>query len=287
VKPAPFAYVAPRTTEAVLDLLGTHGDEAKLLAGGQSLVPLMNFRFASPQVVIDINRIPGLDRIDVGSEVAIGATARHSAVEHSAEVLTAVPMLADALRHVGHVAIRSRGTIGGSIAHADPAAELPAVLLALDGAVVVRGPRGERRIPARELFQGIYTTSLEPEEMIISVHVPITSGGSSIEEVARRHGDFAIAGAVAHIASNSAGEITGARIALFGVDAVPVRADAAEALLLGRRTSDVAAFAEAARVATEPLDPPGHAQFSGAYRKRVAAVVTRRALERAATRSTR
>jgi aerobic carbon-monoxide dehydrogenase medium subunit len=284
VKPAPFDYVAPRTVTETVDLLARRGDGCKIIAGGQSLVPLMNFRFAAPDLLIDINHVSGLDKVELGTELVIGAIARQAEVERSPEVRSAVPLLHEALRHVGHIAIRNRGTVAGSIAHADPAAELPAVLLALDGAVIATGPHGERRIPAREFFQGFFTTALDPDELLTSVRLPVTSGGSALEEVARRHGDFAIAGAAVNVVCNDA-TIVAARIALFGVDAVPVRADAAEALLAGRAVTDSAAFASAAREAAESFEPADDAQVPGTYRKQVAAVVTRRALERAARRA--
>jgi aerobic carbon-monoxide dehydrogenase medium subunit len=286
VKPAPFTYLAPRTVDDALAALSADGEDAKLLAGGQSLVPLMNFRFAAPRVLVDINRIADLDRIAVNDDVSIGATARQLTVERSAAVRRAAPLLVEALRYVGYVATRSRGTVCGSIAHADPAAELPAVLLALNGAVVVRGPRGERTIAAGDLFQSVYTTSVAPDEMIVSVRFPIAAGGVAIEEVARRHGDFAIAGSVAHVISSPSGEISRARIALFGVGSGPVHGEAGERLLVGARIDDMAAFAEAAEAVVAGVNPPDDIQVPAAYRRRVAAAVTRRALARAATRST-
>jgi carbon-monoxide dehydrogenase medium subunit len=280
VKPSPFDYAAPTTVTETVDLLARHGYGCKIIAGGQSLVPLMNLRFAAPEVLIDINHVSRLDNIQLGPELVIGAIVRQAEVERSSEAGLAVPLLHEALRHLGHVAIRNRGTIAGSIAHADPAAELPAVLLALDGDVIAAGPRGERRIPAREFFHGFFTTALEPDELVTSVRLPVTAGGSAVEEVARRHGDFALAGAAVHVVCDGA-TIASARIALFGVDSVPVRADAAEALLEGQAITDADAFASAAREAAGSLEPADDAQVPGAYRKRIAAVVTRRALERA------
>jgi carbon-monoxide dehydrogenase medium subunit len=284
VKPSPFDYVAPSTVTETVDLLARHGYGCKIIAGGQSLVPLMNLRFAAPELLIDINHVSPLDKIQLGTELAIGALVRQAEVERSPEAGSAVPLLHEALRHVGHVAIRSRGTVAGSIAHADPAAELPAVLLALDGDVIATGPRGERRIPAREFFHGFFTTALEPDELVTSVRLPVTSGGSAVEEVARRHGDFAIAGAAVNVVCDGA-TIASVRIALFGVDAVPIRAEAAEALLVGQAAADADALASAAQEAAGVLEPADDAQVPGSYRKRIAAVVTRRALERAANQA--
>jgi aerobic carbon-monoxide dehydrogenase medium subunit len=284
VKPSPFDYVAPSTVTETVDLLARHGYGCKIIAGGQSLVPLMNLRFAAPELLIDINHVSPLDKIQLGTELAIGALVRQAEVERSPEAGSAVPLLHEALRHVGHVAIRSRGTVAGSIAHADPAAELPAVLLALDGDVIATGPRGERRIPAREFFHGFFTTALEPDELVTSVRLPMTSGGSAVEEVARRHGDFAIAGAAVNVVCDGA-TIASVRIALFGVDAVPIRAEAAEALLVGQAAADADALASAAQEAAGVLEPADDAQVPGSYRKRIAAVVTRRALERAANQA--
>jgi carbon-monoxide dehydrogenase medium subunit len=284
MKPAPFVYFAPHSVDEALDLLHSSGDEAALLAGGQSLVPLMNFRLATPSALIDVNRIADLDHMTVTDALSIGAVTRQLAVERSAEAQRVAPIVVDALRQVGHVAIRSRGTVAGSIAQADPAAELPAVLLALDGAVVARSRRGDRTIPAGDLFVGAYSTALEPDEMITSVRFPILEGGWSIKEVARRHGDFAIAGAVAHVASDGA-EIRHARLALFGAEAVPARFPTIEGHLVGRRIDDAEAFAEAAQLVSNELDPPNDPLTPAPYRRQVVRALARRALAEAAERS--
>jgi len=284
MKPAPFRYFAPRTVDEAISLLHEHGDEAKVLAGGQSLVPLMNFRFATPSVLIDVNRVDGLGDVRTGEVLQIGATVRQLQAENSPAIAQAVPVIRQALRYVGHAATRSRGTIGGSLAHADPAAELPAVLVALDGDVSVRSTRGERLVPARALFAGLFTTSLEPDELITAIRFPALPGHSAVYEVARRRGDFAIAGAIALLTPSSEGTISQARIALFGVGPTPARACAAEEFLIGRRCEDMTAISEAARIATEPLQPFDDSQIPGSYRKLAAQTAVKRALAAVATR---
>lgn len=215
MKPAPFEYHAPQTVEQACELLGSL-EEAKILAGGQSLVPLLNFRLARPRHLVDINRIEGLDRIyERDGGVAVQALVRKAAVEDSELVARVCPLLSDAVRLVAHRVIRNRGTVCGSIAHADPASELPAVLLALGGSVVARSVRGERTIEAGDLFLGVFETSLAPDELLVEAWFPASGGRHAILEESRRHGDFALAGVVR----------AGDRLALFGVAATPVLAD--------------------------------------------------------------
>ncbi len=215
MKPAPFAYHAPDSVEEACDLLGSL-EEAKVLAGGQSLIPLLNFRLARPQHLVDINRIRALEGIyERDGGVAVQALARQAAVEDSELVARACPLLSDAVRLVAHRVIRNRGTVCGSIAHADPASEIPAVLLALGGSVVARSSRGERAIPADQLFNGVFETSLAPDELLVEAWFPASGGKHAILEESRRHGDFALAGVVR----------AGDRLALFGVAATPVLAD--------------------------------------------------------------
>ncbi|HEY7488770.1 MAG TPA: xanthine dehydrogenase family protein subunit M, partial [Streptosporangiaceae bacterium] len=266
-----------------IDLLAEHGDEASVLAGGQSLIPLLALRLARPEVLIDINRIDELSGVSADDgHVAIGATTREYVAEESGTVADTLPLLAAALPLIGHEAIRSRGTIGGSLAHADPAAELPAVARALDAEFVVRGPSGMRVIPAAQWFDGYLTTSRRPDELLAEVRFPAAGPGTgvSFEEVARRHGDFAIVGLATSLVFTD-GVISEARLAFAGVSDVPVRAAAAEDLLAGERPS-AELFDEAARRATEDLDPPADLHGSSDYRKTVAAAVVRRGLRAAA-----
>jgi len=276
-------YEAPTTVAEAIDLLAEHGDEASVLAGGQSLIPLLALRLARPAVLIDINGVDELAGVSAtDGRVAVGAMTREYVAEESQTVADAVPLLAAALPLIGHEAIRSRGTIGGSLAHADPAAELPAVARALNAEFVVRGPSGERVIPAAEWFEGYLTTSRRPDELLVEVRFPTARGGTGVSftEVARRHGDFAIVGLAASLVL-SGGVISDARLAFAGVSQVPVQAIAAEELLAGERPS-AELFDEAARRATEDLDPPADLHGSSDYRKTVAAAVVRRGL-RAAT----
>jgi aerobic carbon-monoxide dehydrogenase medium subunit len=283
MKLPPVEYEAPTTVAEATDLLAEYGDEASVLAGGQSLIPLLALRLARPEVLIDVNGIAELSGVSAeDGRVAIGATTREYVAEESEIVAEAVPLLAAALPFIGHEAIRSRGTIGGSLAHADPAAELPAVARALDAEFVMRGPSGVRVIPAAQWFEGYLTTSRSPDELLVQVRFPAArrGTGTSFQEVARRHGDFAMVGLAAALVMS--GEvISEARLAFAGVAEVPVRAAAAEDLLVGERPS-AELFDEAARRATEDLDPPADLHGSSDYRKTVAAAVMRRGLRAAA-----
>jgi len=282
MKLPPVDYEAPGTLPEALDLLAEHQDEASVLAGGQSLIPLLALRLAQPTVLIDINGVDGLSGISrTNGWVTIGATTREYVAEESQTIADAVPLLAAALPLIGHEAIRSRGTVGGSLAHADPAAELPAVARALNAEFVVHGPDGERVVPAAEWFEGYLTTSRGPDELLTEVRFLAArpGTGTSFQEVARRHGDFAMVGLATSVTLNS-GTITDARLAFAGVSDVPARATAAEELLEGERpTAEL--FDEAARVAAAGIDPPSDLHGSAEYRKKVAAALVRRGLREA------
>ncbi len=285
MKPASFQYAAPATVEDTLALLRAHGAEGKVLAGGQSLVPLLNMRLARPSVIIDLNGVSELDYIRVeDGEVAIGAMTRQRTAERSPVVARALPLLADALPLVGHLQIRTRGTIGGSMAHADPAAELPAVLAALDGSVVVRGRRGARRLRAEAFFVSYLTTALRPDELLVEVRLPAHQRhGTAFLEVSRRHGDYALVGVAAAVLMTGA-RCTQARLALTGVGPTPIRVPEAEAAVTGQTLTDDV-LAEAGRIVTDRVDPDGDIHASAAYRKEVAGVLVRRALRAAAARA--
>jgi carbon-monoxide dehydrogenase medium subunit len=283
MKLPPVEYEAPTTVADAVGLLAEHLDEASVLAGGQSLIPLLAMRLARPTVLIDINGIDELYGVSAADGwVTVGAMTREYVAEESETVGEAVPLLAAALPLIGHEAIRSRGTIGGSLAHADPAAELPAVARALDAEFVVRGPSGERVVPVAEWFEGYLTTSRRPDELLTQVRFPTAEPGTgtSFQEVARRHGDFAIVGLAASL-TLAQGAISDARLALAGMSDVPVRAADAEDLLIGE-TLSAELFEEAARRATGDLDPPGDLHGSSDYRKKVAAALVRRGLQEAA-----
>ena len=283
MKLPPVDYEAPKTISEAVELLAEHLDEASVLAGGQSLIPLLALRLARPAVLIDINGIDELSGVSATDGwMTIGAMTREYVAEESESVADTVPLLAAALPLIGHEAIRSRGTIGGSLAHADPAAELPAVARALDAEFVVRGQSGMRVIPAAEWFEGFLTTSRRPDELLVEVRFPTAGRGTgvSFQEVARRHGDFAMVGLAASL-TLSDGAISDARLAFAGLSDVPVRAAAAEDLLVGERPS-TELFDEAARRATDDVDPPADLHGSSDYRKTVAAAIVRRGLRAAA-----
>lgn len=286
MKPAAFEYHAPETVEEAVGLLETYGDQAKVLAGGQSLVPLMNMRLARPAVIVDINRIRALDHLTQdGDGLRVGALCRQRNAERAALVATRCPLLHAALRLVGHVQIRNRGTVVGSLTHADPAAELTAVLAALGGTVTAVGPDGTRTIPADEFFVSYLTTSLDPRELVTEARFPTLPEGAgwSWMEIARRHGDFALAG-VGVVVAVSGGRITDARIGLTGVGPTPVRAARTERALAGRAPCD-ALWNEAADAVRAEIEPDGDIHASAEYRRHVAGVLTRRALAEACTRT--
>jgi carbon-monoxide dehydrogenase medium subunit len=283
LKAAPFEYRAPDTLEEALWLMAEHGEEARPLAGGQSLVPMMAFRLARPAVIVDLNRIDELAQIDASDDaVRVGAMVRERAAERSSAVATRVPLLARALPLIGHDAIRSRGTIGGSLAHGDAAAELPAVALATDARMTVRSEaRGERDLAAADFFVSHYTNAMADDELLTGVTFPSASAryGVAFEEVTRRHGDFAIVGAVSML-QIADGTISDARLVLIGVADTPFRAARAEAALLGRAPGTC--FDEAADLVRSDLDPPSDLHGSAAYRRHVAGVLVQRSLEKAA-----
>jgi CO/xanthine dehydrogenase FAD-binding subunit len=288
MKPPQFEYLAPASLEEALALLAQHGDGAKVLAGGQSLVPLLNFRLVRPTYLVDLNEIPGLAYIrqDDG-HVAIGALTRQRAVETSALVRERVPLLADAMPQIGHVQIRNRGTVGGSLAHADPAAELPAVVAALEGELVVRSARGERVLRPEEFFVAYLTTAVEPSELLVEVRLPVVPPrtGTAFLEVSRRHGDFALVGVAASVTLDAGGACTRCAIALTGVGPTPVVAREAAHRLVGAKPTPEA-LEDVGRRAAAGLDPDGDLHASSQYRRHVAGVLTRRALARAVERVT-
>lgn len=277
-----FEYEAPEIVADAIGLLAEHQDEASVLAGGQSLIPLLALRLARPAVLIDINGLQELSAVSVTNGlVTVGAMVREYVAEDSGTVSGSLPLLAAALPLIGHEAIRSRGTIGGSLAHADPSAELPAVARALDAEFVVRSQSGERVIPAAEWFEGYLTTSRRPDELLVAVRFPAAAPGTGVafQEVARRHGDFAMVGLAASL-TLSGGAIRDARLAFAGVSDVPVRAAGAEGVLVGERPS-TELFDEAARRAAADIDPPADLHGSAEYRKKVAATLVRRSLQTA------
>jgi carbon-monoxide dehydrogenase medium subunit len=282
MKPPVFDYHAPATVEEAIALLARYGGEAKLLAGGQSLMPLLNFRLSRPAAIIDLNTIPSLGYIrEEDGAIRFGAMTRQRTIEFSDVVRRRLPLLTEATALVGHLPIRTRGTIGGSLAHADPSAEYPAVLTALNGTVVVRGPRGERTLHPAELFQSYLTTSLGPDEILVEVRLPAMAAGAgfAFEEFSRRHGDFAIVGVAAMLVGEGE-RCTTARLATAGAGPIPLRLRSAEEILEREGLSE-AAFDAAARRAAELVEPDSDIHASAAYRRNLTRVLTGRALRRA------
>ena len=289
MKPAPFRYLAPASVAEAVMLLARHGGEAKILAGGQSLVPMMNLRVARPAVLVDINRIaPLAGWRREGSLVRIGALTRQSVLTRDAEIAVCAPLLTEAARHIGHIATRARGTIGGSLAHADPSAELPVCVLALDATLHVCSQRAARDVAARDFFRDLFTTALADDELLeaVSIAPPPPGMGTSFEEIARRPGDFAVVAVACCLLLDAERRVQDASIALGGVGSRPHRASQAETLLRGERAGE-ALWRAAAAQAARAIAPGSDIHASAAYRKDVAAVLVERALRSAAARARR
>ena len=288
MKPPKFEYHAPTSLDEALAALSRYGGDAKVLAGGQSLMPLLNFRLSRPAALVDLNGIRSLAYIEEDDgHVRFGAMTRQRAIEFSPVVRRRLPLLAEATALVGHLPIRTRGTIGGSLAHADPSAEYPAILTALDGAVVVRGPRGERVLTAAELFRSYLATSLGADEVLVEVRLPAMPAGAgfAFEEFSRRHGDFAIVG-IACMLIGEGGRCTAARLATAGTGPVPIRLVPAEEILERDGLSDAAIDAAAVRAAAL-VTPDDDLHASADYRRTLARVLTARAVRRAIGRMPR
>lgn len=282
MKPAPFSYHRPDTLAEAVGTLAAFGDEAKVLAGGQSLVPVMALRLGRFGHIVDLGRVGALSYVrDGGGSVAVGAMTTHAAAGRDPLVAGSVPLLARAIPFIGHFQIRNRGTVGGSCAHADPAAEIPAVAVTLDAEMEAAGaaPERTRRIPAAEFFASTYTTTLEPDEVLTALRFPVWPGrtGSAIREFARRSGDFALAGALCAVTLNTGGRIERAAIGLLGLGAVPVRALQAEQAVTGAAPGDLD-MTEIGLLAVADTDPPDDVHATSAYRRRVGAAMAAQAL---------
>jgi aerobic carbon-monoxide dehydrogenase medium subunit len=284
MKPAPFEYVAASSAADAVEALRRYGDEAKILAGGQSLIPMLALRLARPSALVDINRCGELeDLTEAGGVLTVGALARQRDLERWA--LRRSPLLSEALGWVAHAPIRNRGTVVGNLVHADPASELPALLLCLDGSILARRKGSERVIPADKLYLAPLTTSLEFDELATSARfqLPPEGAGSGFAEVARRHGDFALVGCAAVLALDGGGAVSHARLGFFGVGGTPIRSAPGEAVLMGREPTP-ARIAEAAKAAAAALSPDGDLHASAGYRKKVAATLAERVLGAARSR---
>jgi CO/xanthine dehydrogenase FAD-binding subunit len=286
MKSAPFKYLAPATRQQALEAVRAYGDDGKVLAGGQSLVPLLAMRLARPSVIIDLNRVPEFAYLKWGrAGLAIGTMTRQYTVETDKTVATKMPLLHAATRWIGHPQIRTRGTVGGSLAHADPAAELPAVASLLGGKFVLTSAKGERVVDVREFYVGYLTTALRPDELLTEVRFEAQPPGAgwAFTEVARRHGDFALCGVAVLLQCDARRRCTDARLAFFGVSHGPVRIEAVENALIGKPLTQSAAD-EAGRLASAALDPESDIHASARYRKHVAGVLASRGIMEAVTR---
>lgn len=285
MKPAPFLYEAPQSVDEALQSLAQHGYEAKLLAGGQSLIPTMNFRLAQPAVLIDLNGLEELAYTRPGKDnsVSLGAMTRQRAVERDTRLAELTPLLAQALPYVAHSQIRNRGTIGGSIVHADPAAELPAVAVALGARLRLRSVRGERWVQADDFFQGVFAVDLEPDEMVMEVVFPPRPGqtGYAFQEIARRQGDYALAGVAASITLNDKGQCQEARLVYFSVGDRPVVATQAANSLQGYLITEEAIAYVAHQAASKEIDPTSNVHASADFQRHLVKVLTGRAIRQA------
>lgn len=288
MKPAPFAYFAPPNLEVALTLLQEHGYDGKILAGGQSLIPAMNFRLAQPAVLIDINKLHTLSYVEPDAQggLRIGALTRQRTLERSAHVAARAPLLHATMPHIAHVQIRNRGTLGGSLAHADPAAELPAVMVALDARFRLQSVRGERWVSAAEFYVGLFATALEPDELLAEITIPPLPPrtGWAIQELARRHGDYAIVGVAATLTLDGVGRCQAAQLVYLSVGEGPTVAHSASAALRGQAPTP-SAIAEAARSAAHEIEPLGDIHATPAYRRQLIDVLGRRALAEATRRA--
>jgi len=289
MKAAPFDYVRAESADAAIAALSEHGEDAKVLAGGQSLLPMMALRLARPSVLIDIGRVGQWAGVDLeDGQVRVGATTTHTALGRDPVVARHVPLLASVVPLIAHDAIRNRGTVGGSLAHADPAAELPAAALLLDATLVAEGPAGRRRIPAGEFFLSYLTTALQPDEVLVAMHIPVNgaASGGAFREVSRRSGDFAVCGAGATVTLDESGRVDRARLAFIGVDSTAVRARDGERAIEGT-DGDAAAVTAAADAAVSELHPHDDLHASGAYRRHIARLLAGRVLGEAVGKARR
>jgi carbon-monoxide dehydrogenase medium subunit len=291
MKPAPFAYQAPAFLEAALELLARHGGDAKILAGGQSLIPVMSFRLAEPALLVDINRLSKLDfiRTDEDGTLRIGAMARQRRVERDPLVAAHAPLLHEAMPFIAHPQIRNRGTFGGSLAHADPAAELPALAVALGARLRLRRSGGDRWVEAKDFFAGLFTTALAPDEMLVEAAIPPSPArtGWAFLEISRRHGDYAQVGLAARVTLDESGRCREARLVFLSVGDGPVEAKAAARGLAGEELTAAALDAAAETAARDEMEPRSDVHATAEFKRHLARVLTRRALRLAADRARR
>jgi carbon-monoxide dehydrogenase medium subunit len=282
MKPPRFDYASPTSLAEAVGLLAARGGGAKPIAGGQSLMPLLAFRLAAPEILVDLKRVPGLDRIDIGpAGVTLGARVRWVDIEKDGRLATAHPLLAEAIRHVAHYQIRNRGTVGGSVAHADPAAEMPGIVAACDGEIVAVGPKGERRIAAADFFVGPLQTTLAPGEIITAIHLPAWPEGRrwGFLEFSRRKGDFAMAGVAVFYDPDASGKATNTHVGVIGMGDKPRRLPKTEAAL-DSRTVDAVTIEAAAKTASAEVEPSGDIHAGPEYRRALVGTLLERALQK-------
>ena len=289
MKPAPFQYIVPLTLMEALGAIGYHGADAKLLAGGQSLIPVMNFRLAHPTVIVDLNKLTELSQIHVTSDggLRIGAMVRHSHLEHSHIIAEFAPLIAETMPLVAHPQIRNRGTIGGSLAHADPAAELPVVMVALQARFLLRKNGHERWVNAEAFYQSLFTTVLEPDEILVEIDIPPMARrmGYAFMEIARRHGDYAQAGVAAIIRLDESGICRQARLVYLNLGDIPTVADQAASALVGHLPSTDLIQSVARHAAQHEIDPVGDIHATAEYRRHLAFILGQRAIAKAVARA--
>ena len=289
MKPPVFDYVAPGSLDEALELLAEHGDDAKILAGGQSLIPLMNFRLAQPALLVDLNGLHELAgvRVDGEGRLRIGGMTRQRTLEREPLVAERSPLLAETIPFVAHPQIRNRGTVGGNLAHADPSSELPVVAVTLGAELVLKSKEGERTVGAEDFFVGLMTTALEPHEILVETVFPAAPPrtGISFMEVSRRHGDYAQCGVAATVSVDESGAVVDARLVFLSVGEIPMRARRAEEALAGEPDWGRAVAAAAALAAEEEIEPTDDIHASAAFKRHLAGVLTRRALETARARA--
>lgn len=289
MKPAPFTYEAPTTLEEALDQLGAHGFEAKLLAGGQSLIPVMNFRLAQPAVLIDLNTVAGLDGLHVGADgrLRVGGMVRQATLERSPLVREHAPLVFETMPHIAHPQIRNRGTIGGSLAHADPAGELPVLSVALEASFKLQNSAGERWVPAGDFYRGLFDTALEEDEILTEILFPTLPSrtGTAFLEQARRHGDYAMAGVAAVVTLDDDQICRSARLVFLNAGEIPMIAREAAAMLQGERLTPELIEAAAGHAAAHEIDPSGDLHATTGFKRHLAAVLARRAVMKAVERA--
>ena len=289
MKPAPFEYYSPNSLNEALRLMNEHGYDAKLLAGGQSLIPVMNFRLAQPGILVDLNGLSELGELQQNEAdgLRLGAMMRHSQLEHNPIIADHAPLVHETMPFIAHPQIRNRGTIGGSLAHADPAAELPVIMVALEARFRLQKLGSERWISAEDFFQSLFTTALEPEEIMVEIAVPSWSArtGHAFLEMARRHGDFAQAGVAALVTLDESGVCRQARLVYLNVGEIPMVAYKAAAMLMGERLSPDLLDEAARRAAQDEIDPVDDVHGTAVYKRHLAHVLGKRALHQAITRA--